>query len=433
MMSHRKIRPTRRPAAPASGNRPRRDERSRSLAQDSFSRVVVEVGGDEQRTLETNLFDEWDSDRSLAVEPSGAVPRTAPGPRSEAPPSSIPPLHGRTKARLAFLLVTVTLVLASWAFRAELLKFATIGGNGVVLCAMLILPLVIAYFTILLVRLLVRKGWKALASFFFCFAFLFSSWVSVNIAASLLCDVEINTALALLPPTGANVYYVRRGDEEARVYLPADRRISVSDLTASHSNYTVPAIEDERLRSRWEGIFDVRSLLRAVRNIVFFHRKEGASTILVQTAKWVRIKNREQTFSSSAKDKLSQWFLALRLSQRFPTPEEQIALYLNLVEVDGAHGVAYASNDFFGAPLQSLNLEQSALLAGILNNPTVYNPRAHPKAALARRNVVLDKIVENGLVKDVSMQKAAPLGLVNPASTAELAFFARAAGRRKGR
>lgn len=420
MTSQRKIRPTRRHDAPAAGSGPRRDGRPRAGARAPFPREADDFGWDEGLPPDVSRFGAQGFD-------------DASGRRPDAPPLTVPGRpRGRPKARLLFSLAALVLAFACWVFRAELYKVAAIGGNGVVLSGLLMLPVVLAYFAFRLVRLLVKKGRKILASFFLCFALLFGGWVSVNVAASLLCDAEIDAALARLPPVRAKVFYVRSGGREAPVYLPTDRGVSVAELAASYSNSTVPAIEDERLRLRWEGVFDLRSLLRAVRDMIFFHRREGASTILVQVAKWIRIKNRQQTFTSTAKDKLMQWFLALRLSQRFPSPEEQLALYLSLVEIDGAHGFAYAANDFFGVPLEKLNLEQSALLAALLNNPTQYNPRTHPQAALERRNLVLDKMVDNSWVKDVSAQKAAPLGLARPESTAEFVFFARAAAGRKG-
>ncbi len=426
MTNRRRIRSTRSAGAPP-GNRVR-PERPRPLPADVWPSEIFDRSGSERGSLRDESSDDWFNE-----EPAPDTSQMPPAP-IESPLNGVPQktLHLRRHPRVAraAALAAVPLMAIGLIFRAELLKFATIGGNGLVLCGLLMVPLIVAYLTISLVRILVKRGRKALATFLCCFSLSFCGWLSVNVAAAWLCDGEIDRALAKLPPATAQIYYVHRGEKEEQIYLPADYRIDLAELNASYSTYTVPAIEDERIRSRWEGVLDLRSLLRAVRDTIFFHRKEGASTILVQAAKWIRIKNGDQTFGSRLKDKLLQWLLALRLWQRFPTPEEQIALYLNLVEVDGSHGMAYAAIDFFGAPLGRLTLEQSALLAGILNNPTDYNPRMHSDSARNRRNLVLDKMVNNGLAQDVGLKKAADLGLTNAASASRFAFFARIANKR---
>ena len=100
--------------------------------------------------------------------------------------------------------------------------------------------------------------------------------------------------------------------------------------------------------------------------------------------------------------------------------ESILTAYINEVYLaqDGSnalHGFAAASRYFFGRPLNELNIDEQALLVGMVKGPSLYNPRRNPERAKQRRNVVLSLLVEQGLLKpnDAAVLKKQPLRLAN--------------------
>ncbi|MBA3705431.1 MAG: transglycosylase domain-containing protein, partial [Bacteroidetes bacterium] len=82
------------------------------------------------------------------------------------------------------------------------------------------------------------------------------------------------------------------------------------------------------------------------------------------------------------------------------TQEEILGLYLNTVSVgEETYGIRNAAIRFFGKTPDSLSIEEGAVLIGMLKNPTLYNPRLHPKTSLVRRNVVINNLVERDYLK----------------------------------
>jgi membrane peptidoglycan carboxypeptidase len=95
--------------------------------------------------------------------------------------------------------------------------------------------------------------------------------------------------------------------------------------------------------------------------------------------------------------------------------EDILAGYLNVVAFTGnIYGVGAAAKAYFGTTADKLTLPQAALLAGMVNNPTLFNPYTHPEDALDRRNDVLDAMVSTKVVDErtADAAKAAPLGVL---------------------
>ena len=93
--------------------------------------------------------------------------------------------------------------------------------------------------------------------------------------------------------------------------------------------------------------------------------------------------------------KLREIRMALTLDKTFTKPEI-LTRYLNLVSFgNGAFGVQDAAQTYFGINASELNWEQAALLAGMVQSTSTLNPYTNPEGALARRNVVLDTMIEN--------------------------------------
>ena len=152
------------------------------------------------------------------------------------------------------------------------------------------------------------------------------------------------------------------------------------------------ATEDERFYQH-SGI-DIKSLMRA---IIFLGSEGGASTITQQTAKALLGQESRKSVMRMI-EKLKEWIVAIRLERNF-TKEEIITLYLNMVNYgDETYGIRNAAKTYFQKEPGQLSVEESAVLVGLLKGSTRYNPRRNPKAAMARRNTVLEQMVRNNFL-----------------------------------
>ena len=90
-----------------------------------------------------------------------------------------------------------------------------------------------------------------------------------------------------------------------------------------------------------------------------------------------------------------EWIIATRLEKQYT--KTIITLYLNRVYlIYQAVGIKSAAGVYFNKPVDSLNLQESAMLVGMLKNPSLYNPKKFPERALQRREVVLGQMVKYG-------------------------------------
>ncbi len=145
---------------------------------------------------------------------------------------------------------------------------------------------------------------------------------------------------------------------------------------------------------------DFRALGRVAVKTVLLGQDSGGggSTISQQLAKLLfkrpnlRGKNSIIKIITLVQVKFKEWLTAIRLEKQY-TKEEIIAMYLNKFEfINGAHGVYAAADTYFGKSLDSLSIEENAVLVGMLKNPSLYNPVRFPEKALKRRNVVLKQM-----------------------------------------
>jgi penicillin-binding protein 1A len=167
------------------------------------------------------------------------------------------------------------------------------------------------------------------------------------------------------------------------------------------------ATEDKRYYEH-SGI-DLKGTMRAVLSL---GGKGGASTITQQLA-LALFNQRASNKAIRVIQKLKEWIIAIKLERNF-TKEEIIALYLNAVPFsDNVFGIRNASRTFFQKEPDRLNVEEAALLVGMINGPGVYNPRRNPKAALDRRNLVLSRMEENKNISpaEATRLKALPIKL----------------------
>ncbi len=165
------------------------------------------------------------------------------------------------------------------------------------------------------------------------------------------------------------------------------------------SPYLVKALiatEDYRF-TKHSGI-DIVAMFRVAYGIATGNLKGGGSTITQQLAKnlfprdTTTYKSKLQKDSHLAIEKLKEWVTAVKLERNY-TKEEILAMYLNTVPFGSqSFGIKSACNTFFNKTPGTVNLEQAALMIGVLKAPSYYSPIRHPKRALRRRNIVLKQM-----------------------------------------
>lgn len=191
-----------------------------------------------------------------------------------------------------------------------------------------------------------------------------------------------------------------------------DRRPAELDEVPEQLIEAVLAAEDRTFYEN-PGI-DVAAIIRAlVSNVESGDADQGGSTITQQL-----IKNRY--FKKPARDldrKVKEAALAIRLTGEW-SKDRILEEYLNTVYFgQGSYGVKAAASRFFeGAELSSLDLAQSALLAGVIGDPEAYNPFRNPDAARHRRRVVLNRMVKAEFIteEEADLADQAPLPTILP-------------------
>ena len=166
--------------------------------------------------------------------------------------------------------------------------------------------------------------------------------------------------------------------------------------------------EDERFYSH-SGI-DFKATLRA---IVFLGKRGGASTISQQLARQLFVGVRSKNIFEALSQKFKEYVIAVRLERQY-TKHEIISMYLNIYDFGyNGDGIKSASNIYFDKELDSLNLEESAMLVGMLKNSSYYNPLRRPELVKSRRNVVFNQMQKNGHLdqETVDSLKQIPLSI----------------------
>ncbi|MCR5645267.1 MAG: PBP1A family penicillin-binding protein [Bacteroidales bacterium] len=156
------------------------------------------------------------------------------------------------------------------------------------------------------------------------------------------------------------------------------------------------SIEDERFYSH-SGI-DGKSLFRVAYGVLSGNKKGGGSTITQQLAKNLFPRGENLSKMKLVLRKFQEWITATKLEYNY-SKDEIIAMYLNTVAFGhNAYGIRSAAKTFFDKDPKDLNIEESALMAGVVNAPTRFSPVRNPERALQRRNIVLKSMEKNGYI-----------------------------------
>src|SRR5690348_12249509 len=183
---------------------------------------------------------------------------------------------------------------------------------------------------------------------------------------------------------------------ERRLYIPIQavpKLVTNAFIAAEDKNYYEHGGID------FSGI--ARAAVLFVQQYGSGRRPQGASTITQQVAKNFLLTN-ELSFSRKIKEAL----LAMKIERTF-SKERILELYLNEIYLGmGAYGVAAASLLYFDKSVHELSVAEAAYLAALPKAPNNYNPFRHRDEAIARRNYVIDRMVEDGFVQAAAGEKA---------------------------
>lgn len=254
-------------------------------------------------------------------------------------------------------------------------------------------------------------------------AWMWGIFLSLGCIIGILLLLIYNGVIGYMPPIEeledphdklASVLIASDGTTElGRFFSGSGNRVN-SDFN-SVSPYVVDALiatEDERFRDH-SGIDFIALGRTGVKTLLLGDKSSGGgSTITQQLAKQLYSQPSSSLFKR-AMQKPIEWMIALKL-ERFYTKEEIVSMYLNRFDfLNNAVGIKSASNVYFNKEPKDLNIEESAMLVGMLKNPSYFNPLRFPDRTRERRNVVLDQMQKAGKIssEEADSLKALPLTL----------------------
>ncbi|MBP7807842.1 MAG: transglycosylase domain-containing protein [Bacteroidia bacterium] len=207
----------------------------------------------------------------------------------------------------------------------------------------------------------------------------------------------------------ATVIYSSDAKVLGKYYNENRVNVTFKELDKDLTNALV-ATEDARFYEH-SGV-DIKALARAVSGVVTGGSKGGGSTITQQLAKMMFPREKLSKLQLATR-KMKEWVIATRLEKNY-TKEEIMAMYLNKFDfLNLAVGIKSASKIYFNVGSDSLRIEQAAMLVGMAQNPSLYNPIRFPEKTKHRRNVVLSQMLKYGYINQTQFDtlKVKPLGL----------------------
>ncbi|HET7415537.1 MAG TPA: transglycosylase domain-containing protein [Arthrobacter sp.] len=230
---------------------------------------------------------------------------------------------------------------------------------------------------------------------------------------------ELPSELEVKPLSQPSRVLAKDGTQIASIYAENRKPVEL-DQVADVMEKAIVAIEDSRFYQH--GGVDIQGIMRAAANNIMNGARQGASTITQQYVNNVlnnarkRSEADEELLIGDNKDlgdKMREAKLAIAVEKKF-SKKEILTGYLNIVFFNSnAYGIEAAANYFYGIPASDLNLQQAAMLAGMVRGPSLYNPITNPEIAKQRRNVVLNAMLRQGKITEAEHDRAssADLGL----------------------
>ncbi|MGP4022901.1 penicillin-binding protein [Actinomadura sp. 3N407] len=248
-----------------------------------------------------------------------------------------------------------------------------------------------------------------------------SAGLTARDAANNFEDME--GRLETTPPSEKTVVYDSDGKPVATFFDKYRESVRL-DQVAPIMRKAIIDIEDSRFYDH--GALDLKGTLRALASNVESEQTQGGSTLTQQYVKNLLVdaaRTQEEYRQATAPTlgrKLRELRYALDIEQRL-TKSQILEGYLNIAYFGaGAYGVQAAAKRYFSVPASELNVGQAALLAGITQNPTAYDPIRNPKDARTRRDVVLHRMAQLGHItqaqanaeaaKPIELNRTDPIG-----------------------
>lgn len=192
--------------------------------------------------------------------------------------------------------------------------------------------------------------------------------------------------------TGSEVYDIN--DKLIHVFAVEHRRRTDLRELPAHLVDGFVAVEDRRFYNHW-GV-DIRSIIRAfVVDVTRGSFAQGASTITQQLAR-----NMFLSFDKKVARKIKEFMLAVKIEQSF-AKEEILEMYLDIVYLGGGvYGIEAAAHRYFGKEAKDLTVAEAAVLIGLVQLPNAYHPVRFPDRSLRRRNIILQVMLERGVITE---------------------------------
>ncbi len=209
--------------------------------------------------------------------------------------------------------------------------------------------------------------------------------------------------ILLIPIDSSGIYSIKIYDNRGElVYETTNMHDSTYVDVENINQYTIDAftsIEDKFFYDHY-GINPVRTIKSLFSNLVNNEITAGGSTITQQL-----VKNMYLDSKKSYIRKIKETYLAFKLEAQL-SKNEIMEYYLNTLYFGhGVYGIKDAANYYFNKDVKELNINESAMLAAIINGPEIYSPINNPENSLSRKDLVLEQMLENKKITDAQFQE----------------------------
>lgn len=237
-----------------------------------------------------------------------------------------------------------------------------------------------------------RRRWLSRSLIFL--ALLFIGWM-VYLGLSL---PKLDTLENYNPELASKVFssdgvLIKEFFTERRFYIPLSQ---IPDVMVQ----SVLATEDHRFYSHW-GIAPLRFARAILFDLLTFSKQQGASTLTQQLARRLYL-----TPEKTVTRKIREWMTAIQIERTYTKPEI-LEMYLNHMSfAHGTYGVEAAAQFLFGKKAHDLELAECAILTASLQRPATLNPVRYPERALKRRDLVLGRMRDEGVITRAQYEEA---------------------------
>ncbi len=242
----------------------------------------------------------------------------------------------------------------------------------------------------------------------------FDFWDVTELPRRVILSFSGNRVVGLRDVSGSKVALIRLEPRVIGGIYPSHREdrelVKLSDVPESLWRGLV-AVEDHNF-FRHRGI-SIRAIARAfLANLREAQIVQGGSTLTQQLVKNFYLDER-RTLTRKALEAVMALMLELHFDKQAILEGYLNEVYLGQAGNRAIHGFGLASRHYFRLPIDELALHQQALLVGLVKGATYYNPRRYPERAIARRNLVLDRMLQHGIAdsRQIDRAKAKPLDL----------------------